>query len=174
MYFVLARFCYTSFRANYGTQYLFQIVARQPGYFEVASAFLLRQLNIVLFLIGILSLLYLAMKILHKIFKKEKINKIISVVSYSTFGAYLFHRPVIILLSAIVTGLFNVNMYARENFYIALLFVPIIFLFSYGLQKTFDRAIEWFKKRKHKEVDQINEISKFDSHPITEESSVLE
>jgi len=173
LYFVLARYCYTSFLSNFGTRYLFQIVERQPGYFEVASAFLLRQLNIVLFLIGILSLLYLVMKILHKIFKKEKINKIISVVAYSTFGAYLFHRPIIILLSAIVTGIFNVNMYARENFYIVLLFVPIIFLFSYGLQKTSDRAIAWVKKRKHKKVDEIKEIVEINSSTIADESSVL-
>ncbi|QEE17366.1 acyltransferase family protein [Promethearchaeum syntrophicum] len=173
LYFVLARYTHTSFLSNYGTYYLFQIVARQPGYFEVASAFLLRQLNIVLFLIGILSLLYLVMKILHKIFKKEKINKIISVVAYSTFGAYLFHRPIIILLSIIVTGIFNVNMYARENFYIALLFVPIIFLFSYGLQKTSDRAIALFKKRKHKKIDEIKEIVEIESPSITEKSSTL-
>jgi peptidoglycan/LPS O-acetylase OafA/YrhL len=113
------------------------------------------------------------MRILHKIFKKEKINKIISVVAYSTFGAYLFHRPIIILLSAIVTGIFNVNMYARENFYIALIFVPIIFLFSYGLQKIFDGAIVWFKKRKYKEVDEIEEIVKIDSPTMIDDSLAL-
>jgi peptidoglycan/LPS O-acetylase OafA/YrhL len=173
LYFVIARYTYTSFRSNYGSQYLFQIVEGRAGYFEVAYAFLLRQLNIVLFIIGILSLFYLVMRILHKIFKKEKINKIISVVAYSTFGAYLFHRPIIILLSAIVTGIFNVNMYARENFYIALIFVPIIFLFSYGLQKIFDGAIVWFKKRKYKEVDEIEEIVKIDSPTMIDDSLAL-
>ena len=167
LYFVLARYCYTSFRSNYGTEYLFLIVEWQPGFFEVASAFLLRQLDIVFYLIGSFSLLYLVMKILRKIFKGERIHKIISVVSYSTFTVYLFHRPIIILLSAIVTSIFNVDMYAKANFYIALLFVPIIFLFSYCLQKTFDWATAWFKKRKHKEIVEI------DLPTTTEESSVF-
>jgi len=157
LYFVLTRTIYNYFRLNYGIQYIFFIIeGRVLGIFEIASIFLIRQILIVLFLVGSLSLFYLMLKILRKIFKAEKINKIISVISYSTFGVYLFHRPIIILLSAIVTGIFNVDMIARENFYIAYLFVPIIFLFSYFLQKTVDFGIAFLKKRKHKEIVEID------------------
>ncbi|MHA1475066.1 MAG: acyltransferase family protein, partial [Promethearchaeota archaeon] len=156
LYFVLAQFRYNYFNSNYGGRFLFLVIEMQPGIFEVASAFVLTQLIIVFYLIGSLSLLYLVMKILRKIFKEEKINKIISVISYSTFGVYLFHRPIIILLSAIVTGIFNVDMLARGNFYIALLFVPIIFLFSYYLQKMVDWRVARFNKRKHEKNVEID------------------
>ena len=153
LYFVLTRTIYNYFSSNYGIQYIFLIIeGRSRGIFEITSVFLLRQILIALFLVGSLSLFYLVMKILRKIFKAEKINKLISVISYSTFGVYLFHRPIIILLSGIVTGIFDVDMIARENFYITLLFVPIIFLFSYFLQKTVDFGIAFLKKRKHKDI----------------------
>lgn len=156
LYFVLAQFRYNYFNSNYGGRFLFLVIEMQLGIFEVASAFVLTQLIIVFYLIGSLSVLYLVLKILRKIFRGDNINKIISVISYSTFGVYLFHRPIIILLSAIVTGIFNVDMLARGNFYIALFFVPIIFLFSYYLQKMVDWRIARFNKRKHEKNVEID------------------
>ncbi|MHA1519106.1 MAG: hypothetical protein ACTSRK_02880 [Promethearchaeota archaeon] len=99
------------------------------------------------------------MKILSKIFKKEKIDKVVSSLAYSTYGVYLFQRPLIIIFSAIVTGIFNINMYERANFYIALLFVPIMFLISYGIQKAVDRGLTKISKQKMEQSSEVDVLT---------------
>lgn len=147
LYFFFAHLVYTTFNSQYGTQFIPVILDMQPGIIESATAVLMIDLIIITYIIFSLSLYYFVMKGLRMIFKKEKLSKAFSLLAFSSYCVYLFHRPFIMLLSSITTGIFNIDMYARANFYIALLFVPIIFLLSYFVQKAIDWILNWASRR---------------------------
>lgn len=155
LYFFLADFCYTTFNSQYGTQFLPLILDMQPGFFESATAVLLIDLIIITYIVFSLSLFYLLMKGLRMVFKQERISKALSLLAYSTYCVYLFHRPFIMLFSSIVTGIFNIDMFIEANFYIALLFIPFIFLISYCIQKAIDWILNWSSRRKKRNAIEV-------------------
>ncbi|MEE9574079.1 MAG: hypothetical protein V3W20_13575, partial [Candidatus Neomarinimicrobiota bacterium] len=79
---------------------------------------------------------------------KRKIESIVSVIAYSTFGVYLFHRVFLGIFTFLMTNELNIDMRELDNYYLVLIFVPFIFLFSYLIQKSF----EWVFKRTSKLV----------------------
>jgi len=50
-------------------------------------------------------------------------------------------------------------MYERANFYIALLFVPIMFLISYGIQKAVDRGLTKISKQKMEQSSEVDVLT---------------
>jgi peptidoglycan/LPS O-acetylase OafA/YrhL len=142
LYYVVTRATFAKYNMQYGIMgylnALRNIYYLKYLRFDPLIAIGITVLIILLFLITILSALHLIGTALKAIFKESNVERVISIIAYPTYCVYLFHRPIIMLLSAIVTGIFNIDMFARSNFYIALLFVPIIFLISYCIQKTYD------------------------------------
>jgi hypothetical protein len=137
---VLPQFCYSYFIAEYGTYSIHFILELNPGFFQVASAILLINLIIVSFIIFSISLSNLIFRGFGLIFSTNKIVLAVAVTAYSTYAVYLFHRIFLAIFTAIMTFGIGIDMLARENLYIVLLFVPFIFLFSYVIQKAYDRG----------------------------------
>jgi hypothetical protein len=81
------------------------------------------------------------------LFSTSKIVLAVSVTAYSTYAVYLFHRIFLTVFTAIMTFGLNINMLTIENLYIVLLFVPFIFLFSYLIQKAYDRVLRFVSNR---------------------------
>ncbi|MFW9927600.1 MAG: hypothetical protein ACFFDM_12685, partial [Candidatus Thorarchaeota archaeon] len=79
-------------------------------------------------------------------------------IAYSTYCVYLFHRIFLIIFDSVLIDGLNIDIFARENFYLVLLFVPFIFLFSYLIQKGSERALNLVSRHKPREVARPSEI----------------
>jgi hypothetical protein len=116
-----------------------------PGLMEAVVAVLLVDLIIIVFIIFTISLFYLFVRILRMFFglisPKFKVDSIFSIIAYSTFCAYLFHRIFLIIYTYILTEGLDINTFNRDNMYLEYLFVPFIFLFSYFIQKGYDLIV---------------------------------
>ena len=137
---LLTQFCYSYFLSEYGTSSFHFIIELNPDFFQLASAILLINLIIVSFIIFVFSLSNFIFRGFGYIDAKRKIELAVSETAYSTYSVYLFHRIFLTIFTASMTFGLGINMLAAQNFYIVLLFVPFIFLFSYLLQKAYDRV----------------------------------
>ena len=118
---------------------------------EKIVVYLLVDLTIVCFILAFISAMFILLSLIKLIFKEKHVDKVISVAAYPTYCVYLFHRPLIIGISAIFTRLFGLDMYAPGNLWIALgVIVPLIFIISYGIQKSYDLLVRWLKSLKMK------------------------
>jgi hypothetical protein len=151
IYTNLTQFCFSYFHSEYGTQHLREIFDLQPGIIESATALLLVNLLILIYLIFILSLLYFVIASFKLLLPKRNILSIFSIVAYSTYCAYLFHRIFLSIYVSILYDGLNVAIFARENLYLVILFVPFIFLFSYFIQKGADNLLKWGFSRRENE-----------------------
>ncbi|MFW9959167.1 MAG: acyltransferase family protein [Candidatus Odinarchaeota archaeon] len=154
-YFLLGflnQFCYSTLNLRYGTSHIEFILERNPNFIELASVFLLFDLIMISFVIFALSSFNFASRALELKFSKTRIESIISAIAYSTFCVYLFHRIFLIIFDFVLTDVLDVNIFARDNFYLVLIFVPFIFLFSYLIQKGMDKTINLASKRKFREA----------------------
>ena len=136
----LTQFCYAFFISEYGTSNLYFILELHPDFFQLASVILLINLIIGSFIIFVVSLFNFLFRGFRFIDSKRRIELAVSVTAYSTYSVYLFHRIFLTIFTANMIFGLHINMWARENFYIVLLFVPFIFLFSYLIQKAYDRV----------------------------------
>ncbi|MFW9801306.1 MAG: acyltransferase [Candidatus Thorarchaeota archaeon] len=148
----LCQFCYNALNSRYGTSHIELILERNPGFIEIESVFLLFGLIMISFVIFALSSFNFAFRAFGLIFSKTRIESIISAIAYSTFSVYLFHRIFLIIFDFILTDVLNVNIFARDNFYLVLIFVPFIFLFSYLIQKGMDKAVNHASRRRFREA----------------------
>ncbi|MFX0021797.1 MAG: acyltransferase family protein [Candidatus Hermodarchaeota archaeon] len=148
IYLILTQYCFSYFNSEYGTTFLFQILDLQPGIIESAVAVLLIDLIILVYIIFIVSLSYAFISSFKLLLPKIKINKTFSIVAYSTFCAYLFHRIFLVIYTFILSEGLNLDIRAFENLYLVLLFVPFIFLFSYFIQKGTDRVLKRFSSKR--------------------------
>ncbi|MFX1577158.1 MAG: acyltransferase family protein [Promethearchaeota archaeon] len=138
----LTQFCYLSFIAEYGTSSLHIILELYSSFFQLAPAILLINLIIMSFIIFVFSLSNVIFRGIGFIGSKRKLVLAVSVTAYSTYSVYLFHRIFLTAFTAIMTFGLQIDMLAAENLYIALLFVPFIFLFSYLIQKGYDQILK--------------------------------
>ncbi len=152
IYLLLTQYCFSYFNSEYGTTFLFQILDLQPSIIECAVAVLLTDLIILVYIIFIISLSYAFIKSFKLLLPRIKIDKAFSIVAYSTFCVYLFHRIFLIIYTSILSEGLNIDIFARENLYLVLLFVPFIFLFSYFIQKAYDKIIKRFTRHKEQIV----------------------
>ncbi|MFW9969795.1 MAG: acyltransferase family protein [Candidatus Odinarchaeota archaeon] len=152
IYLGLTQFCFSYFNSEYGTTFLFLILDLQPGIIESTVIILLINLVIIVYIIFIVSLSYAFIKLFNLLLPRIKINKISSTIAYSTFSVYLFHRIFLIIYNFILSEGLNLDIYAFENLYLVLLFVPFIFLFSYFIQKAYDRIIKRFITHKNQNI----------------------
>ncbi|WP_371805224.1 acyltransferase family protein [Candidatus Lokiarchaeum ossiferum] len=143
VYFLTSNLVYTYLNAQHGTPHIVFLVMQQAGSFEIAIAVILMNLIAVLFIASSISILYLVKRLLFKIFKEKSVQKIFSTVGYATFGVYLFHRPLLIIFSEIITRIFNINLFTKANLWIVLMFVPFIFLVSFFVQRIVDWGVAW-------------------------------
>jgi len=155
IYLLLSQLCYTTFNLEYGTTYLHVILDQQPGFIESASAILLVDLIIISYIIFTISLFHFFIGILRLLFPKEKVSSIFSIIAYSTYGVYLFHRVFLIIYTFTLTEVFQIDVFELANLYLVLLLVPFIFLFSFLIQKAADWLLKLPSRRKS-----INVINK--------------
>ncbi len=148
VYLAITQFCFSYFNSEYGTTFLFLILDLQPGIIESAVAILLIDLIILVYIIFIVSLSYAFISSFKLLLPRIKINKVFSIVAYSTFCVYLFHRIFLVIYTSILSEGLNIDVFALENLYLVLLFVPFIFIFSYFIQKGADRVLKRFSRPK--------------------------
>ena len=106
LYQNLAEYIYSFFTSEYGTFTLEIILDQNPGLMEAVVAILLIDLLIIIFIIFTISLFYLFIRIIRSITglisSKFKVGSVISVIAYSTFCAYLFHRIFLVIYAAVL------------------------------------------------------------------------
>ena len=144
----LTQFAYSTFISEFGNYNLHFILETNPDFFQLAAVIFLLNLIIMAFIIFAISLLNFIFRIFRLIFSNRKIESVVSVIALSTYCVYLFHRVFLVIFTAILTDNFNLDMRELDNYYLVLIFVPFIFLFSYLIQKSFD----WVFKRTSKLV----------------------
>ena len=150
IYLILSEYYYITLNLEYGTTFLQVILDQNPGIFESTFLILLLDLRILLFIIFTLSLFHFLVSILRLIFPKRNVGTIFSLIAYSTFCVYLFHRIFLIFYTVILMDILDLAIYERLEFNIVLLFVPFIFLFSYLIQKFSDWVLMLPSKLKMK------------------------
>lgn len=143
----LTQFTFSTFISEYGYYNLYLILETNPDFFQLAAILFLINLIILAFIAFAISSLNFIFRTFRLIFSKRKIESIVSVIAYSTFGVYLFHRVFLVIFTFIMTNGLNIDMREQNNYYLVLIFVPFIFLFSYLIQKAFDWV--WKRGSKH-------------------------
>ena len=144
----LCQFCYSTLNSRFGTVHIESILEWNSDFIELVSVFLLFDLIMISFVVFALSSFNFAFRALELKFSKSRVESIISSIAYSTYCVYLFHRIFLIIFDFVLTDGLNVDIFARENFYLVLVFVPFIFLFSYLIQKGSDRAIGYASRHR--------------------------
>jgi len=154
IYLLLTQLCYTSFNLKYGTIYLRLILDQQPSFIDSASAILLVDLIIISFIVFSISLFHFFIGSLRLLIPKKKVISVFSLIVYSTYVVYLFHRIFLIIYTSTLTEVLQIDICERDNLYLVLLFVPFIFLFSFLIQK----AADWVLKlpSRNKSIKVIN------------------
>lgn len=155
---LLTQFCYSFFISQYGSSNLHFILELNPDFFQLASAILLINLIIVSFIVFVFSLSNVIFRGFGFIDSKRKIELVVSETAYSTYSVYLFHRIFLTVFTAIMTFSLHINMLVMGNLYIVLLFVPFIFLFSYLIQKAYDRVWKLVSNRSKDRESLVNSL----------------
>lgn len=137
----LAEFCYSTFNSTFRTSILYFIFEQQITLSEFAIAILLVDLIIIVFISFVLSMFYFIFKALSLIYDGDRINYAVSLVAYSTYGVYLFHRPFLATFDELMMEIFNIDMLLKSNFYLILLTIPFLFILAFFIQKASDRGI---------------------------------
>jgi len=146
----LTQFCFSAFISEFGSYNLYFILQMNPDFFQLTKVIFLINLIMVTFILFAIASFNFAFRTFRLIFSKRKIESAVSMTAYSTYGVYLFHRVFLVIFIAFLTNILNIDMLERENFYIVLLFVPFIFLFSYLIQKTLDWVWTLVPRNKNK------------------------
>jgi peptidoglycan/LPS O-acetylase OafA/YrhL len=134
----LTQFCFSTLISEYGNYNLYFILETNPDFFQLATIYFLINLIIMAFLVFAISSLNFIFRAFRLIFSKSKIESVVSVIAYSTYCVYLFHRVFLAIFIALLSLGLNIDMREQDNFYIVLIFIPFIFLFSYLIQKALD------------------------------------
>ena len=152
IYLNLTRLWYTSFNLRYGTVHLMWILDQQPGFIDSAFVILFMDLIIVTYIIFAISLFYFFISAFRSFFPKKNIGSILSIIAYSTYCVYLFHRIFLGLYTTILMEGLNVEIFDKANLYFVLFFVPIIFIFSYFIQKGSDWILKLPSRLKSRNI----------------------
>jgi len=134
----LTQFCFSTFISEFGNYNLHFILETNPDFFQLAAVIFLLNLVIIAFIFFAISSLNFIFRTFRLIFSKRKIESIVSEIAYSTYCVYLFHRIFLVIFTAIMTNGLNLDMRELDNYYLVLIFIPFIFLFSYLIQKALD------------------------------------
>ena len=135
---LITQFSFSTFISEYGNYNLHFILETNSDFFQIAAIFFLINLIIMAFLVFVVSSLNFIFRAFRLIFSKRKVESIVSIIAYSTYCVYLFHRVFLVIFTSIMTVGFNLDMRELDNFYLVLIFIPFIFLFSYLIQKALD------------------------------------
>lgn len=157
LYITLTQFSYTTFTSIYRTTQLRIIFDQQRDFIELAIAFILVNLIILTFITFILSLFYLLIKVTCLIFNEKRVRNILSLLAYSTYSVYLFHRPFFAAFTHIMVKVLNIDVFARNLFLPYLIVtIPFILIIGFFIQNTVDKKIlpildQWISRRIYKE-----------------------
>jgi hypothetical protein len=151
----LSRSCYSTFISTFGTTFLSFIVNQQINFMEFVGAIIWVDIIILTFISFILSIFYLIIRTSSLILNEKHIQRALSLVAYSTYGVYLFHRPFLATFDFIMLEIFNINMLEKSNFYLIVLSLPILFVFAFLIQKAADKGIF----RINEKIDRITVFS---------------
>ena len=141
VYPYLTEYYYSTLSSTYGTIYLFQIIGQEISITEFFDAIILVNMIILFFISFVLSLFYLVFRALSLILDQNKLFDVVSIIAYSTYGVYLFHRPFLEIYNNIMGEIFHINMYLKSNVYLILLSIPILFILAFLIQKVVDKGI---------------------------------
>lgn len=89
----------------------------------------------------ILSMFYTIFRAFSLIYDGDKINYTVSLVAYSTYRVYLFHRPFLAAFDVLMLEIFNIDMLSKSNFCLILLTIPILFILAFFIQNASDGGI---------------------------------
>ena len=163
IYLNLSQYCFDTFNTEFGTTILPIILDQDPDIIVTASVFILFDLLIVLYLIFTISLFHFVIRGLRMIFPKNKVGLPFSLVAYSTYCVYLFHRIFLIIYVWASMEILNVNLnqllygyYKDQHLILIYVFVPFIFGFSYLIQKFTDWIIQLPSKISSRRNNKIN------------------
>ena len=134
----LTQFCFSTFISEFGNSNLHFILETNLDFFQLAAIIFLINSIIFAFILFSISSLNFIFRTFRVIFSKRKIESVVSVIAYSTFAVYLFHRVFLGIFTFILTYNLNIDMREQDNFYLVLIFIPFVFLFSYLIQKAVD------------------------------------
>ena len=93
--------------------------------------------------LGIGGMLYMSLYLSDKLAHNKKFVKVTTILSYSSFCAYLFHREVIGAMLRVYNPQEGLPMFI----YILLVGVPLSFLFAFFVQKYYDTLIQALSKK---------------------------
>ena len=122
LYQTLAEIIYSYFTSEYGTFHLREILDQNNGFFQSTEAVLLINLIISVYIIFTISLFYLFIRIMRLITKlissKFNVDSLFSIVAYSTFSAYLFHRIFLVIYSYLLNNNLGIETFNPDNSYL--------------------------------------------------------
>lgn len=144
VYPYLTEYCYSTFSSTYGTIFLPQILGQEISITEFFDVIVLVNIVILFFIGFVLSLFYLIFRALSLILDQNKLFNVVSIIAYSTYGVYLFHRPFLETFNTIMSEIFHINMYLKSNLYLVLLSIPILFILAFTIQRIADKGINKF------------------------------
>ncbi len=147
LYTYLARSAYIYFLRNYRTTFLSFIVDQNISEFEFVNVILITDFVIVAYIVFALSVFNLLIRAITFAVNRPYVVKAIAVVAYSTYAVYLFHRPFLIVFNTIMLEIFNIDMLSKSNFNFTFLSIPLLFILSFLIQKTFDKSIYFITKK---------------------------
>jgi len=160
LYLNLSQYCFNTFNSEFGTAILPIILDQDPDILISITLFLLFDLLIIFYLIFSLSLFHFVIRGLRMLFPKKKVGISFSLIAYSTYCVYLFHRIFLIIYVWASMEILNVNLYQLmygvykdQHFILIYVFVPFIFLFSYIIQKAADWILVLPSKIKSKRIN---------------------
>ncbi len=110
------------------------------GDFKTSSSVLSYILVNILMVTFILSVYLLSDKIC-RFFVGDKLRQLILWTSYSSYCAYLFHRPVFFYLKMILEDFFELNRMKLASLLLITFGTVLVFLISFGLQSFYDRCL---------------------------------
>lgn len=141
IYPYITEYYFSTFISTYGTIYLSSILSGNISISEFFDTIVLVNMIILFFIIFVLSLSYLIFRALSLVCSQNKLFNIVSIVAYSTFSVYLFHRPFFETFNEIMSEIFHINMYLKSSFNLTLLSIPLLFVLAFMIQKIADKGV---------------------------------
>ena len=170
IYLNLSQYLFNAFNSEFGTTHLPIILDQNLDIITSAAVFLLEDLLIILYLIFTISLFFFIIKGLRMLFPKRNVGIPFSLVAYSTYCVYLFHRIFLIIYVWLSARILNVDIiellygnYKDQHFALIMVYVPLIFVFCFFIQKFADWVIKSitsikFRKNNKQIVNEIDNL----------------
>jgi peptidoglycan/LPS O-acetylase OafA/YrhL len=105
---------------------------------ESIFSILFVDLIIVCYIAFILSIFHLLTRLISLIDNQCYVNKGVSLIAYSTYCVYLFHRPYLAALQEMMLSIFSIDTTTKSNSSLMIFAVLFLFILSFFIQKAAD------------------------------------